>query len=154
MGAHWNGGVARAYAPGPAVTRRDALKTLLGVTGALALGSRNPSEALAAVSDGGGHPEPRPGIDASSVLPRDGVAPHAADLYDQVREIPHIVDGIRCQCGCADLPGMYSLLSCYGASGMAQYCDICSGEGRLAYRLHTQGKSLDDIRAAVDRRFG
>jgi hypothetical protein len=49
---------------------------------------------------------------------------------------------------------MYSLLSCYGPSGMAQYCETCSGEGRLAWELHSQGKSLDEIRAAVDRRFG
>jgi len=100
------------------------------------------------------HPEPRPRIDASAVLPPERVAPHAAELYDHIREIPHVVDGIRCQCGCADLPGMYSLLSCYGESGMAQYCDICSGEGRLAYRLHKEGRSLDEIRAAIDRRFG
>jgi hypothetical protein len=99
------------------------------------------------------HPDPRPDIDASAVLPRERVAPHAADLYDHVREIPHIVDGIRCHCGCGDLPGMYSLLSCYGESGMAQYCEVCSGEGALAWELHGQGRTLDEIRAAIDRRF-
>lgn len=142
---------------GRGLTRRHALRTLGLLAGAWVVG--RPVAVSATVGSRGPyarvrHPDPRPGIDASSVLPRDQVAPHAADLYDKVRQIPQVVDGIRCQCGCAGLPGMYSLLSCYGPSGMAQYCDICSGEGRLAYELHTQGKTLDEIRAAVDRRFG
>ncbi|HSR42195.1 MAG TPA: hypothetical protein VLL48_08490, partial [Longimicrobiales bacterium] len=59
------------------------------------------------------HPDPRPGIDASKVLHAEDLHnPAAAEVYDMVREIPHIVDGIRCYCGCADLPGYYSLLTC------------------------------------------
>lgn len=76
------------------------------------------------------------------------------EVFDLVREIPQIVDGIRCQCGCANLPGFYSLLSCYESEGMARWCDICQGEGRLASRLHKAGKTLDEIRAAIDARFG
>ena len=63
-------------------------------------------------------------------------------------------NGIRCQCSCSALEGKYSLLSCYEGDGMAGHCQICQGEGRLAYRLHTQGKSLDEIRAAIDAKFG
>jgi hypothetical protein len=37
---------------------------------------------------------------------------------------------------------------------MAQHCVICQGEARLAFRLHEQGKSLDQIRAAIDAKFG
>jgi hypothetical protein len=37
---------------------------------------------------------------------------------------------------------------------MAGHCQICQGQVRLAYRLHKQGKSLDDIRAAIDAKFG
>jgi hypothetical protein len=47
---------------------------------------------------------------------------------------------------------MYSLLSCFEESGMAQFCHICKGVGRLAVKLHGEGKTLDEIRAAVDRR--
>ena len=65
-----------------------------------------------------------------------------------------VVDGIRCQCGCSALEGKYSLLSCYEADGMAAHCQICQNEGRLAYRLHKQGKTLDEIRAAIDAKFG
>jgi len=102
------------------------------------------------------HPDPRPGITAANVLTHEQLAsaPHAIDAFDLVREIPEIVDGIRCQCGCADLPGFYSLLSCYESEGMARWCEICQGEGRLAARLHKAGRTLDEIRAAIDARFG
>lgn len=101
------------------------------------------------------HPEPRPGIDASKVLSRDQLAnTSAAPVYDMVREIPEIVDGIRCHCGCAELDGYYSLLTCYEEQGMAQFCDICKGQAREAHRLHQKGKSLDAIRTAIDARFG
>ena len=51
-------------------------------------------------------------------------------------------------------PQFHSLLSCFEADGMAQHCVICQGEGRLAYTMHEQGKTLDEIRAAIDERFG
>ena len=105
---------------------------------------------------GGPHPTPRPGIDASKVLTRDKLTEHPAaePVFDMVRKIPQVVDGIRCQCGCAELPEFYSLLSCYEADGMAQHCVICQGEAKLAFRMHEQGKSLDQIRAAIDEKFG
>ena len=49
---------------------------------------------------------------------------------------------------------MYSLLSCYEESGMAQHCHIGQEEGRLVTGLHRDGHTLGQIRAAVDRRFG
>jgi hypothetical protein len=67
------------------------------------------------------HPEPRPGV-----------------------------DGIRCPCGCAGLPGNYSLLSCYEAEGMARFCDICQAAGRIAYEQHAKGATLAQIRRHVD----
>lgn len=102
------------------------------------------------------HPEPRPGITAARVLTRDQLGDHkdAAPVFDMVREIPQIVDGIRCQCGCASMESKYSLLSCYEADGMAGHCEVCQNEGRLVYRLHKQGKTLNEIRAAIDAKFG
>lgn len=102
----------------------------------------------------GGHPEPRPGIDGSNVLKGDRVPSRLAGLYDGVRRNPQVVDGIRCYCGCADLDGFYSLLTCYESSGMALHCDICQDEGELVVRLHEEGRTLSQIRAAIDRRFG
>jgi hypothetical protein len=101
------------------------------------------------------HPDPRPGIDASKVLTLVQLAEHpeAISAFDQVREIPQIVDGIRCSCGCASREGFYSLLSCYEGEGMARHCEVCQGTGRMAYRLFKQGKTLQEIRDAVDLRY-
>ncbi len=105
----------------------------------------------------GPHPTPRPGITADKVPTTEqlGTWVDAAPAFDDVRRIPEIVDGIRCHCGCADAPGFYSLLSCYeGPDAMARFCEICQGQGRLAYRMHSAGKTLEEIRAGIDARFG
>lgn len=76
-------------------------------------------------------------------------------LFDDVRAIPQVLDGIRCNCGCADNPGYYSLLTCYeGPEAMAKECRVCQGQGRLAVRLHAEGRTLDEIRTAIDEKFG
>jgi hypothetical protein len=36
---------------------------------------------------------------------------------------------------------------------MARHCEICQGQARLALRLHASGKTLDEIRAAIDARY-
>ena len=105
----------------------------------------------------GPHPTPRPGITGAKVLTKEQLVgkPQLVALFDSVRDIPEIIDGIRCNCGCVHYDGFYSLLSCYeGKEAMAKDCAICQGQGRLAVRLHKAGKSLDDIRSAVDAKFG
>lgn len=105
----------------------------------------------------GPHPTPRAGITGANVLTREQLAgkPQLVGLFDSVRAIPEVIDGIRCNCGCEHSEGVYSLLSCYeGKDAMAIECAICQGQGRLAVRLHRAGKSLDAIRAAVDAKFG
>jgi hypothetical protein len=79
--------------------------------------------------------------------------PNASRVFDMVREIPRVIDGIRCHCGCAEYTDKYSLLSCYEGAGMARECQICQGQVRLAYRLHRRGKTLSEVRAAIDARF-
>jgi len=37
---------------------------------------------------------------------------------------------------------------------MAQHCMICQGQARLAFRMHGEGKTLDQIRTAIDAKFG
>jgi hypothetical protein len=105
----------------------------------------------------GPHPDPRPGIDASHMTSTEVVRGHpsAVAAFDEARTIPEVLDGIRCQCGCADADGMRSLLSCYeGDTAMALDCVVCRGEARLAYRLHRDRRSLDQIRASIDARYG
>ena len=134
---------------------RTSRRSFLAALGALLLlpGARR---ALAVVRPRAiPHPTPRPGIDATKVLPDSELAdwPDALPAFAAVREIPQVVDGIRCNCGCAESPGFYSLLSCYESEGMARHCPICQGQAKLALRLHRAGKSLDDIRAANDARY-
>lgn len=102
------------------------------------------------------HPEPRANIDASKVLTEAELehAPHLVRAFNQVREIPQIADGIRCYCGCARVEGYRSLLSCYEKPGMAQHCVICQGQGKLAYSRWKEGQDLEQIRRAIDARYG
>jgi hypothetical protein len=151
------------------VTRRSLIALALRGCGAVALGvatgglasrpadaSRRHCRRRVGIRSGP-HPDPRPGIDASHIKPPEKVRAHpdAIAAFDEARTIPEILDGIRCQCGCADQDGMRSLLSCYeGDDAMALHCDICQGQARLAFRLHGKGESLDQIRAAIDARYG
>jgi hypothetical protein len=102
------------------------------------------------------HPTPRAGVTGARVLTRAqrGKTPALAPLFDQVRAIPAVIDGIRCNCGCAELPGYHSLLSCFEGDAMVRHCAVCQGQARLAVRLHREGKTLDQIRDAVDAKFG
>ena len=120
-------------------TRRAFVATLLSAFPALRCGV-----AYARLD----HPEPRLGIDATKVRADGG------PVFDMVREIPQVIDGIRCQCGCADKSDRYSLLSCFEGEGMARRCEGCKAQVRLIHRLHNEGKTLAEIRAAVDEEFG
>jgi hypothetical protein len=137
--------------PSPTLDRRAFVVSASRWTAGLGL---LPAPLLAAHRPPSIHPEPRPDVDGSRVLSREDVTPGLADLFDEIRQIPHVVDGIGCHCGCSFLDGMRSLLSCYEGVGMAQGCHICEGEGRLAVELCREGRTLDQIREAIDRRFG
>ena len=139
---------------GASYTRRQLLALASGAALVVVI-PRDVQAALVRAVRRDDHPTPRPGIDASKVLPADQLhTPEAAPIFDLVREVPQVVDGIRCHCGCADLPGFYSLLSCYEEAGMARHCWICQGEANLSFRLHSAGKSLAEIRDAIDARYG
>jgi hypothetical protein len=102
------------------------------------------------------HPDPRPGVDARDVLTAEqlqGFGDDVIAVFDMVREMPQIADGIHCYCGCATMPGFRSLLVCYEQEGMARGCHICQGEARLAHRRWKEGQSLDQIRRAIDARY-
>jgi hypothetical protein len=134
------------------ISRRRFLGTLaFAAAGSLALPRR-----LSAAA-GGPHPEPRPGITADKVPAADqlGGNTEVIAVFDQVREIPEVIDGIRCQCGCADMKGYYSLLTCFETTdAMARQCRICQGLGKLAYRMNKAGSSLDEIRRGIEAKYG
>jgi Protein of unknown function with PCYCGC motif len=100
------------------------------------------------------HPDPRPGITAEHVLPADHFKdPEVRRNYDMAREIPEVLDGLYCHCDCTKSMHHRSLLSCF-ESEQPSGCGTCQHEMRLAYKLHSEGKTLDDIRRAVDEKFG
>jgi hypothetical protein len=85
---------------------------------------------------------------------RAGADKDAIAAFNEVRQIPQIVDGIRCSCGCARAEGNYSLLSCFERPrAMARWCDRCQREARYVYSLQRNGKTLDEIREAIDSRY-
>jgi hypothetical protein len=135
------------------VTRRQALRAVLGLSAVVLA----PRRLLAAAREGRVvHPTPRPGITGAKVLTAEQLAktPQLIELFDGIRAIPQIADGIGCHCGCREFGSHYSLLTCYEGESMARSCPICQGEGRVAVRMAKAGKSLDEIRAAIDAQYG
>jgi len=104
---------------------------------------------------GGKHPDPRPDITAALVIPAERYAAYdrIRAVYAQAAAIPQVLDGIRCYCECAQHSGHRSLLSCF-ESDHAAACDICLTEAAIAYRMIKDGRSLDEVRAAIDKLYG
>ena len=136
------------------MSRRVALRTLSGALGASAL-ALVPRGLAGAVDprDEVEHPTPREGITAEKVLPDEELPERARAAYGAAREIPQVLDGLYCHCDCGERDKLRSLLSCF-ETRMPTSCGICREEAVMALRLHREGKSLDEIRAAVDRRYG
>ena len=100
----------------------------------------------------GHHPAPRPGITGARVLSPDSVRESAREAYTIAARIPSILDGLFCHCDCHEVRGRRSLLECF-EDRMAANCGVCSGEARHADMMVRQGKSLDEIRTAIDATF-
>lgn len=76
---------------------------------------------------------------------------------------PQIVRWMPCYCGCGGM-GHRSNLDCYLKPGTpgdrtvfeehASYCDICVKTTLLVKKMYSEGKSLREIRQAVDQTFG
>jgi hypothetical protein len=106
-------------------------------------------------ADASTHPTPRPGITAERVVPASLAprTPGAAEAYAAAREAAATLDGVYCYCDCSKHARHRSLLTCFESEHGA-YCDICMGEAMLASGMAKQGKSLTEIRTAIDRQFG
>jgi hypothetical protein len=110
---------------------------------------------VATRGDAATHPEPRPGVDGSRVVPASRFAghPRTQEVYREAAQVPETLDGLYCYCRCRQHSGHYSLLDCF-ANDHAARCDVCMSEAALAYRLTEAGKTLNQVRHAVDRLFG
>lgn len=139
----------------PTLSRRRFLLAPAALAAAAILGTMGARVAFAATwRRSSVHPDPRPGITGERILAADALKTEKArKLYDEAREIPGILDGIHCYCECHDDPMNHrSLLSCF-ESDQAAGCYACGSEARLVHKLHGEGKTLEEIRQAVDRKF-
>ncbi len=101
------------------------------------------------------HPDPRPGITGENVLAEAeiGERRRVREAYEAARTHPELFDGVYCACECDKSMGHRSLLSCF-ESRQAIGCMACREEAELVTRLARDGKSLAEIRLAVDEEFG
>ena len=75
-----------------------------------------------------------------------------AQAYRIAAEIPKVIDSQFCYCHCKKEHQHKTLLTCF-TSRHGSKCDICIGEVLYAYELYQQGKTLDEIVVAVDKKF-
>jgi hypothetical protein len=97
------------------------------------------------------HPEPRGDLSMAVVESPSRYAeyPRIAEIYQMAAEIPHVLDGLYCHCDCSKHSNHRSLLTCFEDDHGAA-CDVCLTEAALAYRMTNEGRSLKEIRKAVD----
>jgi hypothetical protein len=101
----------------------------------------------------GHHPAPREGISGQGVLSAEVVPRSARDAYTIAARIPSVLDALYCHCDCHERDKLRSLLECF-ENRMATTCGICQNEARMAGEMHADGKSLEEIRKAIDKRYG
>ena len=89
--------------------------------------------------------------------------PMVEEAYRYALEQPDVIQWMPCYCGCAALEHR-SNLDCFFRSRMAggavgfeehaSYCDICIETALLAKQRLAEGRSLAEVRAEVDARWG
>lgn len=102
------------------------------------------------------HPTPRPEATPDRVADASRVEakgyPEQARVYALAKEIPQVLDGIYCHCDCSKRHAHYSLLTCF-ETGHGVLCRVCLESVVRAHELHKEGKTLEQIRAAIDAEF-
>ena len=76
----------------------------------------------------------------------------SAKAYLAAREIPEVLDSLHCYCECKKHLGHKSLLTCF-VDQHGLHCDTCINEAVMAHEMHKKGKSILEIRRAVDKEF-
>lgn len=98
------------------------------------------------------HPEPRPGITAENVLPDEKLPDkkRVREGFAAARQYPELFDGIYCACECSKTHR--SLLTCF-ESLQPTGCMGCQEVAELVSSMAKEGKTLQEIRAAVDKKW-
>jgi hypothetical protein len=128
------------------LSRRDALSRMGGLMMAAALPNWRWSSRVFP------HPEPRPGITAENVLPDEKLPDkkRVRDGFAAARQYPELFDGIYCACECSK--NHRSLLTCF-ESLQPTGCMGCQEVAELVSSMANEGKTLQEIRAAVDKKW-
>ena len=72
--------------------------------------------------------------------------------YKYAAEIPKVIDSQFCYCYCKKDHGHKTLLTCFTTMHGSK-CSTCIDEVIYAYELYQEGKSMDEIVVAVDKKF-
>lgn len=72
--------------------------------------------------------------------------------YQYASEIPKVIDSLFCYCYCKKDHGHKTLLTCFTEEHGSK-CGVCMDEVIYAHELYEDGLSLDEIVAAVDKKF-
>lgn len=84
-------------------------------------------------------------------LPATNFGGNAAMAYEVAKEIPGVLDRMKCYCGC-EAGGHQSLLACF-LDNHGAGCGICIDEALMAKDLYNRGYKVKDIRRGIDTRF-
>jgi len=134
------------------MNRREALTRL---TGLIAVAVLRPAGFRRYTDKPFKHPDPRPGITGDHVLAEADLPVKKAvrQAYANARAYPEFFDGVYCVCDCRESLKHRSLLSCF-ESKQPTGCMACQEEAELIARLAKDGKTLQDVRAAIDKKWG
>ncbi|MFQ5483228.1 MAG: CYCXC family (seleno)protein [Nitrospinaceae bacterium] len=102
----------------------------------------------------GGNPAPAFGnlIENRPVLNYKMFFGKAAMAYKAAAAIPKVIDSQFCYCYCKRNHQHKTLLTCF-TNTHGSKCGICMNEALYAYELYQDGWSLDEIVAAVEKKF-
>lgn len=132
------------------LSRRSALGKMAGLLGLAVV----PWETVPRIAkEPFPHPEPRPGITAENVLPDEKLPDkkRVKEAFAGVREHPELFDGIYCPCECSK--NHRSLLTCF-ESPQPTGCYGCIEAAQLVAEKAKEGKTLAEIRALIDKKWG
>jgi hypothetical protein len=104
------------------------------------------------------HPDPRPGITADNVLTAEALGTSRKEAvlaaYETARTYPELFDGLACACGCTGKQAIHrSLLTCFETL-QPTGCYGCQEQAQLVAKLTKELKTLGEIRAAFDKKWG
>lgn len=91
-------------------------------------------------------------IEIRTVLDSSQFVGKTAQAYRYAAEIPKVLDSLFCYCYCKRNHNHKTLLTCF-TNRHGSKCSICMNEVLYAYKLYHQGKTLDEIVVAVDKKF-